>query len=298
MAEDFLGKFLALGCAFIWAFAVILFKRSGETVPPLALNLFKSTVAGAIFLPIWYWSDSPMIPASLSWSDLGALALSGIAGVTIADTLFFFCLNKLGAGYYAIIDCCYSPSMIFFSWMILGEPLTITHLIGASLVIAGILVITFEKRLEKHLDTRTFVTGAAAGTGAIVLMVLSIVAVKPLLDAHSAIMIVECRMIPAILVLHLTALVHKDRSRIYTSMIRSEMFRHAFPAAILGNVLSMLAWIVAFKYTDMGSASILNQMTVIFVIVLARVFLGEALTNRRLIATFLGFCGAVVVLSG
>ena len=298
MSEDFLGKFLALACAFIWAFAVILFKRSGETMPPLTLNLFKSTVAGLVMLPIWYFWDDPMIPASLSWTDLAALAISGIVGITVADTLFFICLNKLGAGYYAIVDCSYSPSMILFSWIILGEPLTIVHVLGAGLVIAGVLVITTESNLERRLSVRAVVTGSLAGVGAIVLMVISIIAVKPLLDAHSAIMIVECRMIPAIIVLHLIAMVRKDRRKTYGLMVKLRVFRHAFPGAILGNVLSMLAWILAFKYTDMGSASILNQMTVIFVVILARIFLGETLNGRRLIATFLGFCGAVVVLSG
>jgi len=298
MSDDFIGKILALSCAFIWAFAVILFKRSGESIKPLALNLFKSTVAALIMLPIWYLLDQPMIPPSLTWIDLGLLALSGIVGVAVADTLFFICLDKLGAGYYAIVDCAYSPSMILFSWLLLGEPLTITHILGAALVIAGVLVLTFENPLERQLSTRTIVTGTLAGVSAIVLMVISIIAVKPLLDRHSAIMIIQCRMIPAAIGLNVMAILRKDRRTIYRSLFQRQAFRHALPGAILGNVLSMLAWILAFKYTDMGSASILNQMTVIFVVILARMFLHEALSNRRLIATFLGFCGAVIVLSG
>lgn len=298
MSDDFLGKFLALTCAFIWAFAVILFKRSGESIRPLALNLFKSSLAGIIMLPMWYLADKSMIPPTVSWNDLAALAISGIVGVTVADTLFFVCLNKLGAGYYAIVDCAYSPSMILFSWLILGNPMTIVHILGASLVISGILVITFEKKFERHLDARTLLIGSLAGVGAIVLMVVSIIAVKPLIDKHSALMIVECRMLPAVLALHVIALLRKDRRKIYSSLIGPQAFRHAVPGAILGNVLSMLAWIKAFQYTDMGSASILNQMTVIFVVILARLFLGETLNNRRLLATFLGFCGAVIVLAG
>jgi drug/metabolite transporter (DMT)-like permease len=298
MSEDVIGKTLALSCAFIWAFAVMFFKRSGETMPPLVLNLFKSTAAGIVMLPLWYLMDAPMIPDTVTAKDLCFLAASGIAGIAIADTLFFVCLNKLGAGYYAIVDCSYSPSMILFSWLLLGEPLRFIHLLGACLVITGVLVVTSEKNFQRNLGWKKILTGASAGIGAVTLMVLSIVAVKPILDNHSAIMVTQCRMIPAVIMLHIISLFHKNRKYIYSSLVKPAAFRVALPGALLGNVLSMLAWITAFKYTDMGSASILNQMNVIFVVVLARLFFKEPLTCRRLLATFLGFCGAVIVLTG
>ena len=37
----FIGEFFALGAAVVWATAVILFRRSGETTPPFSLNLFR-----------------------------------------------------------------------------------------------------------------------------------------------------------------------------------------------------------------------------------------------------------------
>ncbi len=298
MSEDLIGKSLALSCAFIWAFAVMFFKRSGETMTPLALNLFKSTAAGLVMIPLWYLIDTPMIPNTITLKDMVFLALSGIAGITIADTLFFICLNKLGAGYYAIVDCCYSPSMIFYSWLLLGEPLKHVHWVGATLVVTGVLVITSEKNFQKNLGWKKILIGASAGVSAVTLMVLSIVAIKPILDEHSAIMVTQCRMIPAAIALHVICIFHKKRGYIYREILKPAAFKMALPGAILGNVVSMLAWMAAFKYTNMGSASVLNQMNVIFVVVLARLILKEPLTYRRLLATMLGFSGAIVVLTG
>ena len=45
MDKPLLGATFALLAALVWSFAVILFKRSGEKVAPLSLNLFKNTVA-------------------------------------------------------------------------------------------------------------------------------------------------------------------------------------------------------------------------------------------------------------
>jgi len=44
-----LGEIYSLTCAVIWG-CVILFRKSGETIAPVALNLFKNTVALLLFL--------------------------------------------------------------------------------------------------------------------------------------------------------------------------------------------------------------------------------------------------------
>ncbi|HPQ38953.1 MAG TPA: DMT family transporter [bacterium] len=298
MTQDLIGKTAALGCAFIWAFAVILFKRSGESMPPLTLNVYKSTIAGIVMIPLWYLSDPQLIPASVTRNELLLLAVSGIIGITIADSLFFVCLNMLGAGTYAILDCIYSPSMIFLSWLLLGESLTPSHFLGSGLVITGILLVTSDQGIYKHRSLRTWILGSLAGISAVLLMVFSIVFVKPIIDRNSAIMIVECRMLPAVAGLHVMALFNRKRRTIYRTMMTRRAFHLAMPGALLGNVLSMLLWVAAFKYTDMGSASILNQTSVIFVVVLAAIFLKESLDGRRITATLLGFIGSAIILSG
>ncbi|RKZ05653.1 EamA family transporter, partial [bacterium] len=45
-----MGKLFALLSALTWAVAVILFKKSGERVPPFALNLFKAGVSVLLFI--------------------------------------------------------------------------------------------------------------------------------------------------------------------------------------------------------------------------------------------------------
>lgn len=298
MSPDVIGKSLALICAVAWAGAVVFFKRSGETIRPLALNLFKSTVACLAIMPLWVLIDRPMIPDTLSMKELGYLALSGVVGITLADTLFLTCLNTLGAGYYAIIDSVYSPMMIFFSWLLLGEPLTLVHVWGSLFVITGVMIVTTENTFKTHLGWKKIVKGSASGIVAVGLMVISIIGVKPILDNHSPLLVAQCRMIPAAVVLHLIALFQKNRVYIYKTITGARAFRLALPGAVLGNVISILAWISAFKYTDMGSASILNQTNVILVVVLAWIFLGEPLSYRKLAATLLGFIGAAIILNG
>jgi hypothetical protein len=44
MTNHPLGQACALLTAIVWGYALVLFKLSGEHIPPLALNLFKSAV--------------------------------------------------------------------------------------------------------------------------------------------------------------------------------------------------------------------------------------------------------------
>ena len=43
MSRDMLGQACALAAALLWAVALVLFKRSGEKIQPLALNLFRQS---------------------------------------------------------------------------------------------------------------------------------------------------------------------------------------------------------------------------------------------------------------
>ena len=103
-----LGEATALLTAIIWALAVIMFKKSGEEVHPVGLNLFKVIMAGVLLVPTaLLFGENLLRPAPIE--DYLLLLLSGVLGIGIADTLFFKSLNALGAGLSAIVDCLYSP---------------------------------------------------------------------------------------------------------------------------------------------------------------------------------------------
>lgn len=60
-----LGELFAAGCALSWAIAVILLKKSGEQLPPLALNLVK----GAMVLPLF--AVTVVVAEGAAWPVIG-----------------------------------------------------------------------------------------------------------------------------------------------------------------------------------------------------------------------------------
>jgi drug/metabolite transporter (DMT)-like permease len=66
------------------------------------------------------------------------------------------------------------------------------------------------------------------------------------------------------------------------------------PAAVLGTYLSILLWLGGMKYTQASVASALNQLSLVFIFLLAVIFLGEKPAPLKILAVALAAGGAVM----
>ena len=297
MSSDLYGKLLALLCPLTWAFAVILYKQSGETIRPVALNFYKSAVSVVMFLPLIFIFDGTVLPADANWKDVWMLTISGFIGITIADSLFFKSLNLLGAGLSAIVDCLYSPFLIVLSCLFLGEVLTIRDLCGLILVLTAILVATLKVK-HTHAPAGDIFKGIALGVTAMLALTSGVIFMKPSLDKLSLLWVTEVRMIAGTVTLAAQIWFHRDRKTLIKPLLNKSTWITAFPGTVLGNVLAMIFWVGAFKLTQMNTAAILNQTSTIFIVILATLLLKETFTFRRAFAVATAFAGALLVITG
>ena len=78
-----IGEFYSLSSAFIWAVAVILFKKSGESLNPFALNLFKNVLALTLLgLTIAVLAPHPPQPWNDALSVESVMSSSQPSGLT------------------------------------------------------------------------------------------------------------------------------------------------------------------------------------------------------------------------
>jgi drug/metabolite transporter (DMT)-like permease len=297
MPLDLLGKILALLCALVWAGAVILFKLAGEHIRPLALNLYKTALTVTILFPILLLLGVPLVPAAVPGRHWLAVIASGILGIAISDTLFFACLNRLGAGMTAIVDALYAPFVMTATWLVLLQKPRLEQIGGAMLVIAAVLTVAYRKS-GSPLPPKRVLSGIFFGAAAMAIMAVSIVLMQPVLSGASVFWVTELRMLSALAVLLAMFARQKDRRQMLAPLWRKGSRHYAFWGALLGNLISMTLWIAAFKFTTVNSAAVLNQTNTVFVVVLASVFLKEAFTRRRLLATLLAVAGSLLVLLG
>jgi len=289
----YLGESFSLLTAIVWASAVILFKRSGESVHPIGLNLFKNVLAVVLFVPtIWLFGEVLLYPAPLR--DYLIVLLSGALGIGIADTLYFQCLNRVGAGLTGIIACLYSPAIIIMSTIWLDETLSLWQVVGVMMIVLAIPVATSLGN-SHGLDRQTLLVGLAYGLVSILFTALSIVIVKPVLDYSPLLWVTEIRLMAGVLVLCIMLLFHPKRRSILSSIKAPQGRVFTVSGAFTGAYLAMVVWLAGMKYTQASTASALNETSSIFIFLLAALFLHEKITVRRSLGIVLGVVGAILV---
>lgn len=289
------GEFSATLCGLLWAVAVILFKKSGELVPPVVLNLFKGTVGLVLFLATMLLFGLPLFPDTASQADWIVLLVSGIIGIGIADSFLFAALNRLGAGRNAIVDCLYSPLVILCSIIYLAEPLSPWLFVAIGGMVAAILIGTWNpSQVRDPEELKAIRTGVLLGALSQLLMAIGIVMAKPVLDTSEPWWATTVRLVGGwgFLVIH--GLTPANRLATLRAFTPSRQWFLTIPAAVVGTYLALIFWILGMKYTYTTTASVLNQLSTIFMIVLATLFLKEPLTWRKVVAITIGFSAGVL----
>jgi drug/metabolite transporter (DMT)-like permease len=289
------GEVYSALCAFLWAVAVILFRKSGERVTPVVLNLFKD-VTGLILLCITMLTLSvEFFPDDRTAADWIILLVSGLIGIGIADTLFFASLNRLGAGRSAIVDCLYSPFVILCSLVHLDESFGPLLVVALALMVGAIFVGTWQPEdLEKPEDAKQLRIGIVLGVLSMACMAVGISMAKPVLDRSDPWWATTVRMVSGTVFLAVIVAATSRRREFLKVFRPSSLWKVTIPAAVTGAYLAVFFWIAGMKYTETTTASVLNQSSNVFVIFLATLFLKERLTVRKLLAICMGFAGGVI----
>jgi drug/metabolite transporter (DMT)-like permease len=291
-----LGEILALSCAITWAIAVIFFRKAGESVAPVGLNLFKNVLALILFVPTSLALGIALLPGA-SINDYLLLLVSGVLGIAISDTLFFKCLNLLGAELTAIVDCLYSPFIIGLSVIFLADKMSTLQIFGVFLIVSAVLGVSGIGN-RKYISRRDLMLGILFGVLAMASMAVGIVMIKPLLDNSPLLWVVEVRLFAGCVGLGMYLLFHPRGKKIMASVLSVRNWQYMLPGSFLGAYLSMVIWMGGMKYTQTSIASALNQTSNVFVFILAAIFLREPVNLVRIVAIILAFAGAFVVSFG
>ncbi len=293
---SYLGQTLALVAALLWAFAVILFKKSGEKVHPLALNLFKNTIAAVLLIPtMLIFKETIIRPAPPN--HYFRFIISGLLGMAIGDTLFFISLNRIGASLSAIVSYMYSPLVIILSLIFLKETLTPFQITGIILIIAG-LIATTQIKLPPHLTRKSLIIGIFLGILSNLATAIGIIIIKPILAITPLLWATQIRLTAGIIGLASVIIILPAQQAIITSLFSLKSLSYAIGATILGTYLALVIWLGGMKFTQVSIATPLSQTSGIFIFLLAALFLKEPLTLRKIIAVIITFTGALLIFLG
>lgn len=294
------GELYSVAAAAMWAVGVVLYKRLGESLSPVALNLLKNLIVVGLMLP------TVVLVHGFAWPEfsghgIAIAALSGFLGIAVADTLYFKALNTIGAGRMGVVGNLFSPFVIVLSFFFLDERLSLLQFLGFALVMGGVWM-AHQRRAAAAgegadaapVDHAIWRRGLLLGVSAILLNAVGIVLVKPVLETQPFFWVALVRLCAALLPIlwmwHLLPAHHR------VADWRKVPWRLLIVAAFFGQYLSMLLWLAGYRYTSASVASILNETASIFILVFAWLMLKEPLGRRQVGAVLLTFGGVAVML--
>lgn len=289
-----LGEFFALASAFVWALAIVLFRKAGTTLPPFETNFFKIALGFVLLWPTLFLVEGLSAP-QFTPGELATVILSGYLGIAVADTWYLKALHLVGASRTGIISSLLSPFVILLSVLFLSESLSAMQIGGFALVMAGLLLVSWQANRER-VDAHDLRVGMIYGIAAVFLMAVGVVMVKQILETRSFVWTVQLRMTGGIVgMLIFMAL----RGRFAQAVA---YFRQPAPwalitaASFLGSYLSMIMWLYSYKLIPASVSSVLNQSANAWMVLLAWLILHEYIGARKIIGMLLTTGGVLIML--
>ena len=172
------GEFAALLTALFWTFSSLLFETASRKIGTIAVNILR-LVIGFAFLTIYSFIRRGLIlPTDASSDNYIWLALSGLVGFVFGDLFLFKSYTVIGSRFSMLIMTLVPPITAFFSFIIIGERLTIFHGAGMTLTFCGIAMAIFSRagqgeKLSLKLAPKGILYALGGATGQALGLVLS-----------------------------------------------------------------------------------------------------------------------------
>ena len=125
----------ALGAAVCWAITGILSQSAAQALGPFGFNRLRQAMVaamlGVIVLATGRWHG-------IAVEDMTRLALSGVIGIFLGDTLLYVALIRLGPRRSGALFALNAPIAAVMGWLFLGESLSPLAVLGVALSSAGV----------------------------------------------------------------------------------------------------------------------------------------------------------------
>jgi len=286
-----LGDFYAILTALCWSCGVIFFEIAGRVLNSLQISLLKNIVGVLGFISFIILQGDPF-PDFIEQEYL-ILIISGIIGVAIGDIFFLASLRRIGSSLSAIVSTGYTISIFILAFLMFGEVISFISYLGGVLVILGVVIGTIDRDLER--TPKEILYGVLFGLLANLCTAYSVLLLRPIMDVHPVVPIALVRFSIGMIISAFGILYLNGKLALRETILKGFSNYNLLAGAFFGTFLSVIFWLAGFKFTLAGRAAIYNQLSTIFIILLASVFLNQHMTKRKWVAVSLALMGSFIV---
>ena len=284
-----IGIAAALLSAASWAFGTLMFDRLGKYMAPAAITFVKGSISLLLMVVIMACTGgfSP-----LSWQSYVLLAISGIVGIAIGDTLFFKSLSDLGAKTQVLFFLLGQIMTMLLSFLLLDERLTLLQYVGAFILLAGVVIVTWGKQ-EGHPNKGR---GICFGLLSILCFSMSSIVLKYSVAEIDAVPATFYRMLFGTVGILFVGVTSRNL-RSWVAPLRQTKVLGAFMLNVVVITLGgFLLSTVAIKNISVSLASVLSTTEPIFVLLFAALIWSDKATRRELLGAAVTIGGLLIIM--
>jgi drug/metabolite transporter (DMT)-like permease len=290
--NNHLGEFAALLTAVFWTITSLSFEFASNRIGSVAVNILR-LIIGCAFLCVFNLIRRGLVlPVDASLENWIWLSLSGLVGFVFGDLFLFKSYTMIGSRFSMLIMTLVPPITAFFSFIILGERLTLFHYLGMTLTFTGIAMAIFSRSgVGEKLSLKLAPRGILYAFGGAVGQALGLVLSKFGMKSYDPFAATQIRILAGILgYVLLVSLLSRWGSVLNGLKNKSGMALTSL-GAFFGPFLGVSFSLVAIKYTEAGIASTIMALVPVFIILPAVVLFKQKVTIPEIL-------GAVVSVAG
>jgi drug/metabolite transporter (DMT)-like permease len=293
--NNHLGEFAALLTTFFWTITALSFESASHKIGSVAVNILR-LVIGLVFLSVFTLIRRGFIlPVDASAENWLWLSVSGLIGFVFGDLFLFKSYTMIGSRFSMLIMTLVPPITAFFSFIILGERLTLFHFFGMTLTFSSIAIAIFSRNGKgEKLTLKLAPRGILYAFGGAVGQALGLVLSKFGMRDYDPFAATQIRIIAGVIGYTMLVTILARWKNVAKATKNKDGMLLTSLGAFFGPFLGVSFSLVAIKYTEAGIASTIMALVPVFIIVPAVILFKQKVTLAEIIGAIVSVAGVAL----
>lgn len=277
---------LSLLSAASWALGSILWRKLGDKISPVTMNLSKGFIGSLLLGLCLLGAESvPLTPRPLLF-----LAVSGVIGIAVGDTYFFKALMQLGPRLTSLLGTLYPVSIALAATALLGERLSPMGWSGILVTGVGVSWVLWERAPaeERHGNKPL---GLWYALVAIACTTIAVLLAKVGVEEMPAMEAALVRLLAGTFGLLLWGYATRGLAGWVAPLREGRLLVQVLGVVTIVVFGGFWLSLLALKHIDAAVAGTLNATSPLFILPLAKLLLKERTSLRAILGTALAVGG-------
>lgn len=299
--EQYYGEIAGVGTAICWTATSMFFEAAGKKIGSLSVNLIRLIMAFVLLGTVTWINRGLFLPIDATTHNWIWLALSGLVGFTIGDLLLFQAFVVVGARISMLIMALSPPVAAIAGWLILGETMENSAILGMVITLSGIMMVVLNKpvketngkkaRLKDWFNNPIGLLLAFGGaTGQAIGLVLS----KKGMADYDVVASTHIRVMAGAIGFTFVFFFMRRWHKVFAALKNGKGMLFTSGGAFFGPFLGVTLSLVAVKFTSAGIAQTLMSLTPVIIILPSVIIFNEKVTLREIIGAFVAVGGVAM----